>query len=83
MKVRTFNEEEYFGYLEKVEEILESFQYPEMILDFCPHCIARSISGTVQVFYFAGESPMMCAIVIWSMTLNEQVIPATKHMTKH
>lgn len=83
MNLREYNPNEFITFLERVEEILESFDYPEMVLGFCEHCIAKSLSGTVTAFYFAGESPMMCAIVIWSFTLQQQVIPAAEHMTKH
>lgn len=83
MKAREYNPEEYIAFLERVEEILESFDYPEMVMGFDELAVATSMSKTTFTFYCAGESAMMCAICIWSFTLQHQVIPAAAQATKH
>jgi len=70
-------------YMENVLQILESFHYDEMVIEYEPRDVSRSIAGTVAANYLMGISPMMTAIIIWSLTLNLQIIPDTRGMVKH
>lgn len=70
-------------YLDRVTDILETFDYPNMILEFSPEPVALAIANTVAICKTLGESPMMCAIIIWSMTMTQQIIPNAQKAVKH
>jgi hypothetical protein len=70
-------------YQDEVLLILESFDYPNMVYGYRSSDVAYSMAGSIVVNYFMGISPMMCAIIIWSLTLNEQIMPDSKGMVKH
>lgn len=65
-------------YLDEVMEILESFDYPDMVLYFAPEDVARSIALMCGIMKVSGQSPMMCAIIIWSLTLKYQLMNSNK-----
>lgn len=71
------------NYMESVLEILETFDYPALVVEYEARDVSVSIAGTVITNYIMGLSPMMTAIIIWSLTLQYQVIPDTKKMVKH
>lgn len=70
-------------YLTEVFEILESFDYPNMIISYEPRDVAHTLFATVHDSRLNGISPMMCAIIIWSLTWNMQIIPSVKGKVKH
>ncbi len=70
-------------YMENVLQILESFHYDEMVIEYDARDVTVSITATIITNYFMGISPMMTAIIIWSLTLNLQIIPDTRDMVKH
>ncbi len=71
------------NYVENVTNYLEYLEYPDMIQEFSPDCIADSMSKTMIVCYQNQVSSRLCAIIIWSMTMNYQIIPLTKSAIKH
>lgn len=76
-------DENKLAYQMKVMDELESFDYPSMVVEFYPEDVARSICKTVDIFFRGGESFRICAITIWSLTLNYQIIPLVNSGTKH
>lgn len=70
-------------YQDKVLEILETFDYPALVIEYETMDVSQSLVGTILTNYIMGISPMMTAIIIWSLTLNYQVIPDTQKMVKH
>jgi hypothetical protein len=73
----------YIGYIDKVIEYLEYLDYPAMISEFNPMDIARPMIGTIKIFYYGKHSYRMCALVIWSMTMNHQIMPYASEQVKH
>lgn len=61
-------------YTNTVMELLETFDYPDLIFGFDETDVARSMSGVIARNYVGGISPMMCAIMIWSLTMNYQIL---------
>lgn len=61
---------------------MEKYNYPEMIMEFPVETIAKCISSTCRNMHKIGESHRMCAIIIWSMTMNYQVIPLANRLAK-
>jgi hypothetical protein len=70
-------------YFDEVMRILESFDYPSLVCFYNPHQVASSIGYSVLSIWEHGESPMMCAVIIWSATMNYQIIPDMKASVKH
>lgn len=68
-------------YVTEVEKILESFHYGELVQDFAPEDVAISIVLTMKDFYNDRQSTRKCAIIIWSCTMNYQIIPRQKELT--
>jgi hypothetical protein len=70
-------------YTEHVMEILETFDYPAMVVSYQEEGVARTMSETIAQCYEHELSPMMCAIIIWSLTMTMKIIPEAKASTKH
>lgn len=70
-------------YMERVFEILETFDYPSMVCSYCEFDVAKSIHGVIHTMYICNESAMMCAVLIWSLTWNMQILPDVAESTKH
>lgn len=70
-------------YQEEVFKYLEYINYPDLVIEFEPECVANSIAKAVILFHLTGESYRMCAIAIFSLTMNYQIIPLAKNSIKH
>lgn len=70
-------------YFEQVFEYLEYLGYDDMIQEFNARDVAQTIAATIHDARHNELSPIMCAIIIWSLTLNMQVIPSTHGKTIH
>jgi hypothetical protein len=62
-------------YMDKVFEILESFDYPAMVIEFDENDIVNSLMACMRSFRTRNISPMKCAIIIWALTWNYQILP--------
>ena len=82
-KRREYNQTEFLLFLEKVEEVLESFDYPALVEPYKTEDVANSLAKTAADCYFYGESPMMTAIIIWSLTMTMQIIPDAQKAVRH
>lgn len=69
------------NYQDKVFEILESFHYPEMVEFYEAECVAHTLAKTIQQCYTRDLSYRICAILIWSLTMTEKIIPESKQST--
>ena len=70
-------------YIDKVFEVLESFDYPNLIVSYNEMDVAHTLSSTIWTCRLEGISPIMCAIIIWSLTLNLKVIPDARKLSIH
>lgn len=70
-------------YQDQVLKYLEYLEYPEYIRDFDYTQVARAISGSTRAFWTYGESYRMCAIIIFSLTMNYQILPSVQDQVKH
>lgn len=70
-------------YTHKVHDTLESFHFFEIVDEFEPTQVAQSMSGTIIDFYLRRISYRMCAIVIYSLTMNYQILPKARGAVKH
>jgi hypothetical protein len=68
---------------EKVMDYLEYLNYPELITDFEPSCVAESISQVIRDLYLRNISFRLTAIIIVSLTYEHQIIPHANRMVKH
>lgn len=66
-------------FTDKVHNELETFDYPEMVDMFAEENVAKSMSTVIVDSYRRGLSYRMCAVIIWSMTMNYQVMQGTRH----
>ncbi len=71
------------AYIERVFEILESYDYPEMVLGFREEQVGMAMAKTIDSCWLCCLSETMCAIIIWSFTFNSQIIEPAKTATKH
>lgn len=71
------------SYIHDVFDILESFNYPELVLEFDPEDVAKSVGKTMSKMYYLGVSRRFCAIIIWSITMNYHIISQTEGQVKH
>lgn len=67
-------------YNDKVLEYLEEIGYPDLILEWEPDSVAKTISKCIRRHYELGVSHRKCAIVIWSLTMTMKIIPAAKQL---
>lgn len=70
-------------FFDKVIHELERMNYPELVLTFHSKDVSKSLAGAIIKSYLLGTSPIMTAIIIWSLTMNMQVIPGTNRMVKN
>lgn len=71
-------------YFDNVIKILESYHYPELVSGFKIEHVAKSLGNAIgKMYYDRTFSPRMAAIVIWSMTMNYQIIPHAAQQVKH
>lgn len=70
-------------YYDKVFRTLETFGYDELVNGFKPEDVAKSMAGTINNCYDSELSPMMASIIIWSLTMNMQIIPHAARQVKH
>lgn len=78
-----FDDIQFINYQERVFSYLEYIGYPDLVIEFEPRDVARSISNAVKIFMKSGGSVRMCAITIFSLTMTEQIIPKAKEQVKH
>lgn len=69
-------------YTDEVLNYLEYLGYPEMVEYFDPECIARSLFPCIVMHHALDISVRICAIIIWSLTMEMQIIPSVAGMTK-
>ena len=69
-------------YTDKVVEYLEYLGYPDYVADFKVEDVAYAMHATIKTHYTFSLSYRFCAIVIFSLTLNYQVIPYANSLTK-
>lgn len=68
-------------YLANVLNYLEYIGYHYLIEEFEPLPVALSMMKTVAACHIRELSFRECAIVIFSATMNEQILPITSKMT--
>ena len=61
-------------YTDSVLRYLEYLGYPEYVVFFDERYVAAAIHGTVAEFYHNKMSFRLCALTIFSLTLNYQVM---------
>ncbi len=66
------------SYNEKVLDYLEYLGYPDYIQDFEPVPVAKALALTAIEFWGTGQSYRMCALVVFSLTLNYQIPQLSK-----
>ena len=69
-------------YSNKVLDYLEYLNYPDMVLDFEPLDVAISNGSCIAMNYRLGISYRMCALIIFSLTMECQVIPYANSLAK-
>lgn len=70
-------------YFDRVFDYLEYLEYPELVVEFNPTDVARSLARTIDASESIGLTYRMCALVIFSLTWNMQILPLIKESTKH
>ncbi len=75
--IESFNE-----YQDKMFDVLESFNYPDMVVTYAPEDVAKTINATAMKFFVLGVSHRFCAVVIWALTIDK-IQRMTKHEVKH
>lgn len=73
----------FLDYCFSIFRTLESFHYPDLIMEFDEDDVARSLASIIRISHSLNISPKLCAVCIWSLTMNEQVIPLARESTKH
>jgi hypothetical protein len=68
-------------YNDKVMDYLEYLYYPELVIYWKPEDVAQSIHNCMIRLYALDISYRMCAILIFSATMNYKVIPSAEAMT--
>lgn len=68
-------------YVEKVLDTLESFHYDEMVAFYNADQVARTIAQTIAKCREVDNiSATMCAVIIWSLTMTEKILPEARKM---
>lgn len=70
-------------YMEAVFIALEHLEYPPMVTEFAAKDVGESLAGGIVSGFKHELSPMMCAITIWSVTMNYQILPYARRSVKH
>lgn len=68
---------------DKVMDYLEYLNYPDLVTDFEPSCVANSISQVIRNLYLHNISFRLTAIIIVALTYEHQIIPHANRMVKH
>jgi hypothetical protein len=71
------------AYIERVFELLESYDYPDLVMGFEEQQVGMAMAKTIDSCWICSLSERMCAIIIWSFTFNSQIIEPSKKATKH
>jgi len=77
--MRKWNEKAIRKYIDDVLNILETYDYPALVDGFRPDDIAKSVGNCCVFNYMNNISSRMCAIIVWSSTMNFQILSRTKH----
>ena len=75
--------ETFDAYCDKVFDYMEYLGIPELIVDFDMTDVAKSFNTVLIAGYIRNITVRMCAIIIYSLTMNYHVIPASKREVKH
>lgn len=70
-------------YIENVFSYLEYIGYPAYVVEFEPRQVAMAIHKTIKLFHSQSFSHRICAISIFALTFEYQVIPTSKSAVKH
>lgn len=70
-------------YMEQVFLYLEELEYPALISGFEPEDVAHSTARTIQIMYNLGISVRMCALSIYGLTWELQILPLYSNSVKH
>lgn len=77
--------DDFMDYTNVVLGILESWGYHEMIFvhGLSSQTQATRVAATIDLAESGNLSPRMAALLVWSMTMNMQIIPLMQGSTKH
>ncbi len=53
------------------DTVLESFNYPDMVVTYAPEDVAKTINATAMKFFVLGVSHRYCAVIIWALTMEK------------
>jgi len=70
-------------YCESVLDYLEFLGYDKLIAEFDELDVAQSMIESIGIFYAARFSYRMCALVIYGLTWQYQILPRLSNATKH
>ena len=62
-------------YVERVMEVLDTFDYSNLVSGFEPLQVAMTLFETQKLCKSLLQSPEFCAVLIWSLTMNYQILP--------
>ena len=71
------------NYFNNVMSYCEELDYPSLVLMFEPEDVAKSMSRTMIICNLAGISVRMCALLIYGLTMTQQIIPYAQEQVKH
>lgn len=74
--------QQFMMYAEQVLDYLDYLGYPDYVLDFDPHEVARAMHKTQMYCFNFKVSYIMCSLIIFGMTWESQVIPLSKVVSK-
>lgn len=77
------NNKPFLAYIDEVYDYLEYLGYPEYIEEFKEEDVAHSLYNAMQAFYRHNQSYRMCAIGIFALTMEYQIIPSMKGKIMH
>lgn len=70
-------------YMQFVFEKLEYIGYPPYVEAYEAKHVAKILNKTINSCFNQRLSPMLCAVLIFSLTLTEKVIPDSQKAVKH
>lgn len=70
-------------YADQVENYLEYLGYPELVMEFEPESVARSMANAEITFWSFGLSFRICALTIFGLTMEYQILPLTRNAMRH
>ena len=74
---------DYQEYTDKVLDYLEYLNYPDYIVDFYPEQVSASMQRAMIVCYMLDVSFRHAALVIFGVTMEQQILPTIKGQVKH